>query len=109
MPNGHAEVRGNVLDRQKDGNSWTVAVAVGAISVVMGIESEAVMSRITTRVDVGRRGPNWPAESCGTAAAARGSVSGGAVARVRAVDARPVTTRRSRPERASKKWHPDGR
>ena len=47
-------------------------VAVGAISVVMGSESEAVMSqittRITTRIEVGRREPNYPAESRGRAA-----------------------------------------
>ena len=96
---------------RRTGNSWTVAVAVGAISVVMGIEGEAVTSRITTRittrVDVGRRERNYPAGSRGTCGAVTcGSVSGGAVARVRAVDVRHVTSRRSRPGRASRKWHP---
>jgi hypothetical protein len=60
---------------RRTGNAWTVAVAVGAISVVMGIESEPVMSRITTRittrVDAGRREPSHPAESRGRAAQSR--------------------------------------
>ena len=60
---------------RRTGNSWTVAVAVGAVSVVMGIESEAVTSRITTRittrVDVGRREQNHPAAARGTCGAAR--------------------------------------